>query len=83
MFVFCENLCYNGLNNILRKDLINLENKKGFSVLKFLITVICIIFIALSLAVNIMFNQKHSPNVFGYYIYLFGVGITVIGDIRL
>ena len=70
MFVFCENLCYNGLNNILRKDLINLENKKGFSVLKFLITVICIIFIALSLAVNIMFNQKHSPNVFGYYIYL-------------
>ncbi|MDD7186074.1 MAG: hypothetical protein PUH54_10470 [Oscillospiraceae bacterium] len=47
-----------------------MENKKGFSVLKFLITVICIIFIALSLAVNIMFNQKHSPNIFGYYIYL-------------
>lgn len=70
MFVFYENLCYNGLNNILRKDLINLENKKSFSILKLFITIICIIFIALSLATNIMFNQKHSPNLFGYYIYL-------------
>lgn len=47
-----------------------MENKKGFSILKFFIVFICIIFIALSLSVNIMFNRKHTPNLFGYHIYI-------------
>ena len=47
-----------------------MENKKGFSILKFFTVLVCIIFIALSLTVNILFNQKHTPKIFGYYIYV-------------
>jgi len=47
-----------------------MENKKGFSVLKFFVVLVCIVLIALSLAVNIMFNQKNTPKIFGYYIYV-------------
>jgi len=47
-----------------------MENKKGFSILKFFIILACIIFIVLSLSVNILFNQKNTPKFFGYYVYV-------------
>lgn len=47
-----------------------MENKKGFSILKIFIIAVCVIFIALSLTVNILFNQQHTPKIFGYYIYV-------------
>lgn len=56
--------------NIKRKDLNEMETKKGFSLLKLLITVICLLFIAASLAVNIVFSRSSIPHVFGRYIYI-------------
>lgn len=47
-----------------------MNNKKGFSVLKALIIIIAILFIAASLAVNIAFSGKKTPNVFGRYIFV-------------
>lgn len=47
-----------------------MENKKGFSILKFFVILACIIFIALSLCVNIMFNKNNTPSILGYYIYV-------------
>ncbi len=47
-----------------------MENKKGFSILKFFVILACIIFIALSLCVNILFNKNNIPNILGYYVYV-------------
>lgn len=47
-----------------------MENKKGFSVLKALITIIAILFIAASLATNIIFSGNKTPNIMGRYIYI-------------
>ncbi|MBE6862473.1 MAG: hypothetical protein E7497_06210 [Ruminococcus sp.] len=47
-----------------------MENKKGFSVLKAVITVICILFIVVSLAMNIAFSKSKTPNIFGTYVYI-------------
>lgn len=47
-----------------------MEKKKDFSLLKTLIAVICILFIIISLAVNIAFSAGKTPNIFGNYIYI-------------
>lgn len=47
-----------------------MEKKKGFSLLKMLIIVICIFSIIISLAVNIAFSAGKTPNIFGNYIYI-------------
>lgn len=47
-----------------------MENKKGFSVLKALIAVIAVIFIVISLTVNIAFSKGKTPNMFGRYIHI-------------
>ncbi len=47
-----------------------MENKKGFSILKVVITIIAIIFIVASLAVNIIFSGGKIPHLFGRYIYI-------------
>lgn len=47
-----------------------MENKKGFSILKFFVILACIIFIALSLCVNIIFNKNNTPSILGYYVYV-------------
>lgn len=47
-----------------------MENKKSFSVLKLLITVIAILFIIISIALNIGFSKGKTPHVFGRYIYI-------------
>lgn len=47
-----------------------MEKKNGFSLLKTLIAVICILFIIISLAVNIAFSAGKTPNIFGNYIYI-------------
>lgn len=47
-----------------------MEKKKGFSVLKALIIVICIIFIALSLVINVAFSGGKTPAIFGNYFYI-------------
>ncbi len=47
-----------------------MENKKGISVLKVLITIIAILFIAISLTANIVFSGNKTPNIMGRYIYI-------------
>lgn len=47
-----------------------MEKKKNFSLLKMLITVICILFIIISLTVNIAFSTGKTPKIFGKYIYI-------------
>lgn len=47
-----------------------MENKKGFSILKVLICVIAVVFIAISLTLNIAFSKNKIPHVFGSYIYI-------------
>lgn len=47
-----------------------MENKKGISVLKVLITIIAILFIAISLTANIVFSGNKTPNIMGRYIYV-------------
>lgn len=47
-----------------------MEKKKGFSLLKTLIAVICILFIIISLIVNIAFSAGKTPHIFGKYIYI-------------
>lgn len=47
-----------------------MENKKGFSVLKALIIIIAVLFIAVSLTANIIFSGNKTPNIMGRYIYI-------------
>lgn len=47
-----------------------MENKKGFSILKLIITIICLLFIAVSLTINILFSNNKVPHLFGRYIYV-------------
>ena len=47
-----------------------MESKKGFSILKIFVIIVCIILIALSLVVNILFSRKNTPEIFGYYVYV-------------
>jgi hypothetical protein len=58
-----------------------MENKKRFSILKALIVIICIILIAASLAINILFSGNKVPHFFGRYFYVVdtestGEGVT-------
>lgn len=58
-----------------------MERKKRFSILKLLISIICIAFIALSLSINILFSGDKVPNLFGKYFYVVdssseGEGVT-------
>ncbi|MBE6857355.1 MAG: hypothetical protein E7500_08060 [Ruminococcus sp.] len=47
-----------------------MENKKGFSILKALICVIAVVFIVISLVLNIAFSKHKIPKIFGTYIYI-------------
>lgn len=47
-----------------------MENKKRFSILKFVIIFICVILIVLSIIVNIAFSGGKTPKIFGNYIYI-------------
>lgn len=47
-----------------------MDNKKGFSILKAVISVIAIILIIVSLGVNIAFSGGKTPHLFGKYIYI-------------
>lgn len=47
-----------------------MEKKRNFSLLKTLIAVICILFIIISLIVNIAFSAGKTPDIFGNYIYI-------------
>ncbi len=47
-----------------------MENKKGFSILKALICVIAVVFIVISLVLNIAFSKHKIPKLFGTYIYI-------------
>lgn len=53
-----------------KKRMIIMEKKKGFSLLKTFIAIVCILFIIVSLAVNIAFSAGKTPNIFGKCIYL-------------
>ncbi len=47
-----------------------MEKKKRFSVLKFVLIVLCIILIVISIIVNIAFSGGKTPKIFGNYIYI-------------
>lgn len=47
-----------------------MENKKRFSILKFVIIFICVLLIVLSIIVNIAFSGGKTPKIFGNYIYI-------------
>ncbi|WP_297958835.1 hypothetical protein [uncultured Ruminococcus sp.] len=47
-----------------------MENKKRFSVLKFVLIVLCIILIVISIIVNIAFSGGKTPKIFGNYVYI-------------
>jgi hypothetical protein rflaF_09062 len=51
-----------------------MEKKKRFSLLKILITIICIVFIIISLLINITFSGGKTPHIFGRYIYIVAEG---------
>lgn len=58
-----------------------MEKKKRFSLIKFLITVLCIVSVILSASVNILFANDKTPNIFGRYIYVVGDDNPMSGDI--
>ena len=47
-----------------------MEKKKGFSVLKFVIMLLCIISVAATLTVNIAFAGGKTPKLMGKYVYV-------------
>lgn len=55
-----------------------MENRKGFSILKAVISIIAILLIIISLALNIAFSGGKVPHVFGSYIYV--VSGSELGD---
>lgn len=54
-----------------------MEKKKRFSLLKILIAIICIVFIIISLLINITFSGGKTPHILGRYIYIVGEGDTL------
>ncbi len=58
-----------------------MERKKRFSVLKLLITIICIASIIVSAAVNILFAGGKTPKIFGRYIYVIGEDNPKAGEL--
>ncbi len=47
-----------------------MENKKGFSILKLIITIIAIALIIVSLTLNVAFSGGKTPKVFGRYVHI-------------
>ncbi|MCR5599809.1 MAG: hypothetical protein K6G33_03565 [Ruminococcus sp.] len=47
-----------------------MEKKKGFSILKFVLILICVILIVLSIVVNIAFSGGKTPKILGNYVYI-------------
>lgn len=47
-----------------------MKKKKRFSILKCFISIICVIFIAATVAVNIIYSQNKTPNLLGRYFYI-------------
>lgn len=47
-----------------------MEKKKGFSILKFVLIIICILLIVVSIVVNIAFSGGKTPKIAGNYIYI-------------
>ncbi|MBQ6213392.1 MAG: hypothetical protein IJJ57_10940, partial [Ruminococcus sp.] len=57
-----------------------MEKKKGFSVLKLIITIICIVLIIISVALNIAFSKSSSPKLLGRQIFIVSEENNAIGD---
>lgn len=47
-----------------------MEKKKGLSILKIMLIIICVSCVVVSLSVNILFSKKNTPNIFGRYVYI-------------
>lgn len=58
-----------GLKNEKGRVII-MKKKKRFSILKCFISIICVIFIAVTVAVNIIYSQNKTPNLMGRYFYI-------------
>ena len=57
-----------------------MEKKKGFSVLKLIITIICIVLIIISVALNIAFSKSSSPKLLGRQIFIVSEENNAIGE---
>ncbi len=62
------------------KELERMEKKKGFSVLKLIITIICIVLIIISVALNIAFSKSSSPKLLGRQIFIVSEENNAIGE---
>lgn len=47
-----------------------MKKKKRFSILKCFISIICVIFIAVTIAINVFYSQNKTPNILGRYFYI-------------
>ena len=47
-----------------------MEKKKGLSILKLLLVIVCISCVVVALAVNVLFSRKSTPDIFGRYVYI-------------
>lgn len=59
-----------------------MKKKKRFSVLKLFFTIICVTSIIISAAVNLLFADGRTPELFGRHIYLVGEDNPMTGDIN-
>ena len=58
-----------------------MEKKKGLSILKFMLIIICVSCVIVSLGVNILFSKKSTPHLFGRYIYIVEDPNPMSGDL--
>ncbi len=72
MFEILVNVWYNKytLSGYVKKERVILMKKKRFSVLKCFISIICILFIAVSLGINLIYSQNKTPQFMDRYFYI-------------
>ena len=58
-----------------------MEKKKGFSILKLLIMIICIVAIAVAVIINVAFSKNRTPKFFDRYIYVVGENNPLAADV--
>ena len=46
-----------------------MKKKKRFSILRCFVSIICVLFIVVSVGINIIYSQTNTPNFFGRYLY--------------
>ncbi len=74
-------VCRKKIKPTKEKEWYFMEKKREFSLLRAFITVICLISIALSVTLNVLFSNDKVPKILGRYIYIVEKGADYGGDI--